>query len=360
MKKLWVIILSFSFLGICVIAPSSEAVQIRVSQESSAGAGDFDANILGFIDSFFTGLSTAEFYQYGTPNGASYNGELNGGPLPVSSLSQVFFVDASDGLSLVVVHDNPNDGSGGSTRTQWDLSGDPDGAFVVVDDPGEGVLVNGPTQFVSSKTWFDCCTDGYAIGSLDGVWAMFGQFLASPTGIDQWAAVSSDGGSISLELDVGRRVRFDTIQLVSVDIKPGSCPNPINVKSKGVLPAAIMGTDNFDVTTIDPASLRLRLKGTEDEGVAPLRWALADVGAPFEPFIGKEDCYEDCVDCSCADGFLDLVFHFDTQEVVAYLGEVDDEDCLVLEITGALKEDSGGTPIIGEDVVRMLVKGKQK
>lgn len=147
---------------------------------------------------------------------------------------------------------------------------------------------------------------------------------------------------------------------VPFDIKPGSCPNPINVKSKGVLPAAIMGTDNLDVTTIDPASLRLRLKGTEDEGVAPLSWTFADVGAPFEPFIGKEDCYEDCVDCSCADGFLDLVFHFDTQEVVAYLDEVNDEDCLVLEIIGALKEDSGGTPIIGEDVVRMLVKDKKK
>jgi hypothetical protein len=360
MKKLWIIILSLSFLGICVTAPCSEAFQVRVSQESSAGTGDFDANVLGFIDPFFTGLSIADFYQYGVPNGASYNGELNGGPFPVSSLSQLFFVDALDGLSMVVVHDNPIDGTGGSTQTQWNLAGD-SAAFVVVDDPGEGVTVSaGGTQFNSTKNWAPCCTDGYAIGSLDGVWAMFGQFLALPTGIDQWAAVSSDGGSISLELEEGRRVRFDRIQLVSVDIKPGSCPNPINVKSKGVLPAAIMGTDSFDVTTIDPASLRLRLKGTEDEGVPPLRWALADVGAPFEPFIGKEDCYGDCVDCSCADGKLDLVFHFDTQEVVAALGEVYDEDCLVLEIIGALKEEYNGTPIIGEDVVRMLVKGKRK
>ena len=112
-----------------------------------------------------------------------------------------------------------------------------------------------------------------------------------------------------------------------------------------------MGTDSFDVTTIDPDSLNL-------EGVAPLRWAYADVGAPFEPLTGKEDCYEDCVDCSCADGFLDLVFHFDTQEVVTFLSEVNDEECLVLEITGALKEEYNGTSIVGEDVVRMLVKGK--
>jgi hypothetical protein len=111
-----------------------------------------------------------------------------------------------------------------------------------------------------------------------------------------------------------------------------------------------MGTDSFDVTTIDPASLEL-------EGVAPRRWAYADVGEPFEPFTGKEDCYEDCAD-SYADGNLDLVFRFVTQAVVGALGEVSDEDCLVLEITGVLKEEYGGTPIVGEEVVRILKKGK--
>ena len=155
----------------------------------------------------------------------------------------------------------------------------------------------------------------------------------------------------------------ELIRRVGFDIKPGSCPNPVNVKSKGVLPAAIMGTGNLDVTQLDPSSLKLRLKGTEDGGVSPLRWSYADVGEPFEPFIGKEDCFEDCLACSCPDDNLDLVFHFDTQEVVAALvaalGEVNDEDCLVLEIIGNLKEEFGGTPIVGEDVVRILKKGKQ-
>ena len=45
--------------------------------------------------------------------------------------------------------------------------------------------------------------------------------------------------------------------LLPVDIKPGSCPNPINVKSKGVLPTEILGTEDFDVTMVDPASVRL-------------------------------------------------------------------------------------------------------
>lgn len=137
--------------------------------------------------------------------------------------------------------------------------------------------------------------------------------------------------------------------IVPVDIKPGSCPNPINVKSKGVLPAAIMGTASLDVTQIDTSTLLL-------EGVSPLGVAIADVGEPLEPFIGKADCYADCVDCSCADGYLDLVFHFDTQEVVNALADVTDGSCLTLEMTGELLD---GTPFVGEDVVIILNKGKQ-
>ncbi|MHC4346223.1 MAG: hypothetical protein ACYSUP_16230, partial [Planctomycetota bacterium] len=41
---------------------------------------------------------------------------------------------------------------------------------------------------------------------------------------------------------------------VAVDIKPQSCPNPFNIKSKGVLPVAILGTDEFDVEDVNTAS----------------------------------------------------------------------------------------------------------
>ncbi len=41
------------------------------------------------------------------------------------------------------------------------------------------------------------------------------------------------------------------IHIVSVDIKPGSDPNSINVNSKGLLPVAIFGSPDFDVTQID-------------------------------------------------------------------------------------------------------------
>ena len=137
---------------------------------------------------------------------------------------------------------------------------------------------------------------------------------------------------------------------VSLDIKPGACPNPLNVKSRGVLPVAILGTEDFDVTTIDPASIRLA-------GVAAIRSNIEDVGTPFEPFIGKEDIY----DCNIEgpDGYIDLTLKFDTQEIVLALGEVEDGEAPLLTLTGNLMEEFGGTPIMGEDVVVILKKGKK-
>ena len=137
---------------------------------------------------------------------------------------------------------------------------------------------------------------------------------------------------------------------VSIDIKPTSCPNPLNVKGKGVLPVAILGTVDFDVTQIDPASVEL-------ERVSPLRGAFEDVATPYDGTL------EVCDDCSTegADGYMDLTLKFDKQEVVAALealGEVSDGDCVVLTLTGNLKEAFGGTAISGQDVVRIIKKGK--
>jgi len=134
---------------------------------------------------------------------------------------------------------------------------------------------------------------------------------------------------------------------VSIDIKPQSCPNPIGTKDKGALPIAILGTADFDVTMIDPASVEL-------EGVSSLRWALEDVAAPYGPLPAEPDAYA----CTTegADGYMDLTLKFKMQEIVAALGEVNDGDVLVLQLTGNLKEEYGGTPIVGADVVWIVKK----
>ncbi len=129
---------------------------------------------------------------------------------------------------------------------------------------------------------------------------------------------------------------------VAVDIKPGSCPNPINLKSRGVLPVAILGTSEFDVATIDPNSIRLA-------GVEALRFAYEDVTSPAS----------DTNDCNCTkagpDGFLDLTLKFETQSIAEAIGDVNRWDKLTLELTGTLFESGGiETPIEGTDCILIV------
>ncbi len=139
---------------------------------------------------------------------------------------------------------------------------------------------------------------------------------------------------------------------VAFDIKPQSCPNPLNCKGGGVLPAAIVGTEDLDVTTIDAASIQL-------EGVSALRWDFEDVATPHEPFLGKQDCDNDCT-TQGPDGFLDLTLKFDKQEVLAALEAagfpLEHDACLLLTMDGNFND---GRAIEGQDVVRFLCRGAQ-
>jgi hypothetical protein len=125
---------------------------------------------------------------------------------------------------------------------------------------------------------------------------------------------------------------------VPVYIKPGSCPNPLNIKSKGVLPVAILGTPDFDVNTIDVNSIILN-------GVTPIRSAYEDVTAPSE----LEPC--DCESLD-PDSFEDLVLKFDKQAIIETLGDVQDGDEIEVTLTGDLLD---GTAIVGIDCV--VIKG---
>jgi hypothetical protein len=126
---------------------------------------------------------------------------------------------------------------------------------------------------------------------------------------------------------------------ISVDIKPGRCPNRFMARGWGVLRAAIHGSAEFDVGEIDPASIRL-------EGVAPLWSRMKDVSTPVEDRTDFCDCNRER-----QDGFDDLVFFFRGKEIIKALGEVCHDDELVLTLTGKLMN---GKEIEGEDCVVIL------
>lgn len=53
---------------------------------------------------------------------------------------------------------------------------------------------------------------------------------------------------------------------------------------------------------------------------------------------------------------MDLTLHFDTQAVVDKLGANSPQRVRLVTVMGNLKEEFGGTPIIGEDVVLLVGK----
>ena len=134
--------------------------------------------------------------------------------------------------------------------------------------------------------------------------------------------------------------------IVDVDIKPGSCPNPLMTRSRGVLPIAICGTEDFDVTQIDPVTIEINLNCF---GVSPLRWSYYDEATPFDGELC--DCHE-----VGADGYLDLILKYKTQELLFALGLVSDGDVITLDLTGNLMEEHGGTPIQGSDCIVIIDK----
>jgi len=114
-----------------------------------------------------------------------------------------------------------------------------------------------------------------------------------------------------------------SIEQVEIDIKPGSYPNSINLKSKGVLPVAVLTTVEFDATTVDPATV-------EFAEASPLRWTLEDVDY---------------------DGDEDMLFHFKTQELNL------DENSTEAALTGQIND---GDEISGTDDVRIVPQKSKK
>jgi len=118
-------------------------------------------------------------------------------------------------------------------------------------------------------------------------------------------------------------VKFTTsVVPVALDIRPGTCPNPFNLKlfdqveegqkpKKGeVIPIAILGTDALDVSDIDITTVRL-------EGVAPL--VKGSKTADLSTAIQLEDC--GCMG-EGPDGFDDLALKFRAQDIAAAITPV--------------------------------------
>jgi len=118
----------------------------------------------------------------------------------------------------------------------------------------------------------------------------------------------------------------------TIDVRPGSCDNPFNPKSRGVLPALLLGSVDLDVHAVDTASLRLA-------GSTALRATVVDAA-------GNGDCAG-----QSPDGRDDLLIRFDSEEIAASMTPAAKGEAVTLALTGALHD---GTTLAGEAVVRIV------
>jgi hypothetical protein len=105
---------------------------------------------------------------------------------------------------------------------------------------------------------------------------------------------------------------------VAIDVKPGGVPNSVNPLSSGRIPVAVLTTDTFDASTVDPTTVRFGITGTE---AAPVHSALEDVDG---------------------DGHTDLILHFNTQATGIQCGDVS------ASLTG---KTFSGQEIVGSDSI---------
>lgn len=136
----------------------------------------------------------------------------------------------------------------------------------------------------------------------------------------------------------------------AMDIKPGSCPNPFNPKSRGVLPVGLLGAGDFDATQVDISTLQLSRADGVGGSVAPHEGppgphtVFADVGTPFAGELC--DCHE-----LEGDGIVDVSMKFKVQDLVDILELGNAIGYVELVLTGNLLD---GTPFEARDCIWMI------
>jgi hypothetical protein len=127
---------------------------------------------------------------------------------------------------------------------------------------------------------------------------------------------------------------------VMIDIKPGSEQNNINLKSKGVVPVAVLTAGSICAEMIDPSTV-------EFAGATPERFSYEDIDN---------------------DGDDDIIFHFRTQEL--NLDEGSTEATLTAQLassplvsqmaTQSAVQATGGAIVSGTDAVKIVAAKKSK
>jgi hypothetical protein len=192
------------------------------------------------------------------------------------------------------------------------------GAFTPVSDVGGAGF-----SFAAGAFALDPATDRYFVHRADNT-AMIEHVISVDT---KTGAATQSGAMAKAVFSLGFDLPAPPIE-VAIDIKPGSDPNSINTKSKGLIAVAILGSDGFDVTSIDVSTLRF------GPGAA----------APAHDLASGTVILRHLEDVN-GDGKTDLVSHYSQQD--AGLGAGDTEACIEAQTLAA-------EAVSGCDAVRIV------
>jgi hypothetical protein len=355
MKKLWVILFATVFVfGLAAQASAVELVEPEVVDDMTVFAGDEPIMFEG-SDCYYNPENPVIENQYKEGFGVSFSGGLYG----EGSLTSYYMVD-EEGNSDYDTASNYND------CEFWDTA--PSAITVNFVDPVTGdpapvtrVGFNGRSPYGAIMvTVFRGNVASEPI-PFDTTGAMTFIGIRDTQGIDA-IEISGTGQLYHLDgaffIDAFRSGGVpDTGPAdieVEVEIKPPNClgaqiplkARRINDKSRGVTPVVIIGDETYDVTQIDPSTVRL-------QGVEPLR-----------------DAIEDASHCNAeeGDGELDLTLKFDTQKLAAAIEDsllaegktLNDGDMVALHLTGNLYDDTQIKERKDSVWVTVLVRDKKR
>jgi YVTN family beta-propeller protein len=94
---------------------------------------------------------------------------------------------------------------------------------------------------------------------------------------------------------IGGPVNCSPVRSVDIDIKPRSFPNCFNIDGNGVIPVAILGKANFNVTDVDINTLSFAGLDVGVRGNNTRQCSVEDVSGNFTSPEGAPDGYRDLV-----------------------------------------------------------------
>jgi uncharacterized delta-60 repeat protein len=210
-----------------------------------------------------------------------------------------------------------------------------DGAYALALDSSGNVYVSG---------WVDIADDIYDLAILkydtDGnqCWVIYyhgpddNEDYAEDIAVDSSGNVYVTGASFT-----GTHHDFLTMKYsnplisLTIDIKPDGYPNSINLGDHGLLPVAILGSVDFDVTEIDPVTIEIG-------GIT-----MAERGSAKAPKLAFS--FEDVN----SDGYMDMMTFFEVQSLV--IEGILNQNSAELIVTANLAD---GTAIEGTDSVNIV------